>query len=342
MTLLIFYFVLALGVSFVCSLAEATLLSTPRAYAATLAQKGRAAGVRVQRMQAHIDRPLGAILTLNTVAHTIGAAGVGAQAQVVWGKEWLTLVSAVLTLAVLIFSEIIPKTLGAVHWERLLGPVSLMIQGMVYLTFPLLIALDAIGKMLRGGHKGSGLSRDQIALIAEIGRTEGALNAHESEIILSLLRLSEVKVEDVMTPRTVVFMVPETTTAEEVSHDPKFAQFSRIPVFGKSPDDVVGIVLKQEVYEALRNDKGGLPLTELVRKLHAVPETAPVLTVLEEFGRLGHHMFLVVDEYGGTSGVVTLEDVLESVIGKEIVDETDRIADLRRAAGRKRHKHRHH
>lgn len=342
MTLLLFYFTLALGVSFVCSLAEATLLSTPRAYAATLAQKGRAAGVRVQRMQAHIDRPLGAILTLNTVAHTIGAAGVGAQAQIVWGKEWLTLVSAVLTLAVLIFSEIIPKTLGAVHWERLLGPVSLMIQGMVYITYPLLIALDAIGKMLRGGHKGSGLSRDQIALIAEIGRTEGALNAHESQIILSLLRLSEVKVEDVMTPRTVVFMVPDSTTAEDVSHEQKFAQFTRIPVFGKSPDDVVGVVLKQDVYEALRNDKGGLPLSELVRKLHAVPETAPVLTVLEEFGRLGHHMFLVVDEYGGTSGVVTLEDVLESVIGKEIVDETDRVADLRRAAGRKRQKHRHH
>ena len=336
MVLLIFYLMLALGVSFVCSLCEAAILSIPRSHGQVMADQGRAIGRRLLHLKEHIDRPLSAILTLNTIANVFGSAGVGAQAQIIWGQKWLAVASAVLTFLILILSEIIPKTVGAVYGRRLATPVVYTIEGMIYLTYPVVSLLNGVARVIRGRGGGSGLSRESIAVIAELARTEGALIGTESEIIKNVLRLGRVKVKDVMTPRTVVFMIQKESTASQVASEENFRRFSRIPVYGESPDDVLGIVLKAEIYDAIQRGQGDRKVATLLRRIHAVPETAPVLRVLEEFGRLRHHVFLAVDEFGGTAGIVTLEDCVESVIGVEIVDETDPVADMRDLAAPQR------
>ncbi len=332
MLLLFFYLALALGVSFICSLCEASLLSVSTTHATIMKREGKRAGKLLLTMKEHIDRPLAAILTLNTASHTIGAAGVGAESLKVFASVPVAVTSALLTLAILIFSEIIPKTIGAVYCRPLATPVTYMVQAMIWGTYPIIRGLDAMSRLIKRGAGGEGYTREQIAVVAELGRAEGALRGVESRIIQNLLRLNQIQVEDVMTPRTVVFMLQKDTTVDDVLEEEQFGQFSRIPIYDDSPDDMIGVVIKSDIYEASRNGNGDTPVSALVRPMHAVPETAPLLRVLEEFGRLGHHIFLVVDEYGGTSGIVTLEDVFESVIGSEIVDETDLVADLRRLA----------
>jgi len=335
MLLLIVYLFLAVGVSFICSMCEAAILSIPRSYAQVLIDQGKKVGHLLKKQKEDIDRPLSAILTLNTLANVIGAGGVGAQATAIWGVP-VGAASLVLALIILLISEIIPKTIGAVHGRRLVVPIVYAVEGMIWLTWLLVWALNAVSRRLRGKQRSSGLSREGIAVIAELARTEGALIGTESEIIKNVLRLGYVKVKDVMTPRTVVFMVQKEMTAAEVASEENFRRFSRIPVYGESPDDMVGIVLKSEIYEAIQRGNPDRRVSTLLRRIHAVPETSPVLRVLEEFGRLRHHIFLAVDEFGGTAGIVTLEDCLESVIGVEIVDETDQVADMRRLAAEKR------
>jgi CBS domain containing-hemolysin-like protein len=335
MTLLILYLMLALGVSFLCSLTEAGLLSLPSTYAATLTRQGKRVGPILEKMKQRPDRPLAAILTLNTAAHTIGAAGVGAQSLIVFENVPVAITSAVLTLLILVLSEIIPKTIGTVYARPLAGPVVFLIRIMIVLTWPLMIVLDAFSRLLKSGVHSSGLSREQIAVIAEMGLTEGILREGESRIIQNMLRLSRTHVKDVMTPRTVAFMVQRDETLQQVAERPEFRQFSRIPVYGKSPDDLVGVALKAEVYEGLRQGKGETPVGDLVRSIHAVPELSTLTRVLEQFAESGHHLFHVVDEYGGTAGIVTLEDIFESMMGAEIIDETDLVADLQRLARRR-------
>lgn len=332
MILLLVYLFTALGVSFVCSLCEAAILSIPRSYAQVLIGRGRRVGELLRKHKEDIDRPLSAILTLNTVANVFGSAGVGAQAQVIWGDRLVTVASAVLTLLILVISEILPKTIGAVHGRALVVPVVLTVEGMIRITLPLVWLLNRLSRLVRGKRNESGLSRESIAVIAELARTEGALVGTESEIIRNVLRMGQLRVKDVMTPRTVVFMVQKDLAVSEVAGEENFRRFSRIVVYGESPDDVSGHVLKSDVYEALQRGHGDRKVSTLIRRIHAVPETSALIRVLEEFARLRHHIFLVVDEFGGTAGVVTLEDCLESLIGVEIVDETDQVADMRRLA----------
>jgi len=335
MALLIFYLMLALGVSFICSLTEAGLLTLSSTYAATLTREGKRVGPVLERMKARPDRPLAAILTLNTAAHTIGAAGVGAQSLVVFQNVPVAVTSAVLTLLILVLSEIIPKTLGTVYARPLTSPIVYTIRVMIVLTWPLMVMLDAFSRLVKSGVHSSGLTREQIAVIAELGLSEGVLREGESRIIQNMLRLSRLRVKDVMTPRTVVFMVQRDETAAEVAERPEFRQFSRVPVFDRSPDDLIGVALKAEIYEALRQGRGDAPVGDMLRTIHAVPEMSTLMRVLEQFAESGHHLFHVVDEYGGTAGIVTLEDIFETMMGAEIVDETDLVTDLQRLARRR-------
>ncbi|MEN0021058.1 MAG: hemolysin family protein [Planctomycetota bacterium] len=329
MFLLWIYLAVAVGVSFLCSLVEASLLSMPRSHVALLAKGGSWVGREIDKMKSSIDRPLAAILTMNTCAHTVGAAGVGAQSLEVFGEAWVALTSAILTLVVLVFSEIIPKTIGATYASALTPFTVLTVKGMIFLTWPLVRALDFVSKIFKGDHKGEELTRDQISVMAEMAGAAGVLKRSEHSMIENVLALANERVESIMTPRTAVFMLPATMTVTEAMAEDNFQRFSRIPVFGDSPDDLRGVVLRYDLYEAARNGDGDKPVSDMLRKLRAVPETAPVLGVLEEFGRHGHHLFHVVDEYGGTAGIVTLEDVLETALGREIVDETDPVADMR-------------
>jgi len=332
-TLLVGYLLLALGVSFLCSLTESGLLSLSRSRVAALVKSGRRCGRILKRMKANIDRPLAAILTLNTVAHTIGAAGVGAEAYVVFGSGWVAMTSVVLTVLILVFSEIIPKTLGVVYAGRLAPFTAYTITGMIYLSYPLVIVFHSLSRLL-GQRHAQKLTREEFAVIAELGQTEGALEKKEYRIIRNLLRLGHVRVREVMTPRTVVFMLQKDLTVQQVTDEHSPLRFARIPAYGDGPDDIVGVVLRHTIHEVSLAGQGADTMAKIAEPVHVVPEHAPLDGVLDEFVKRRQQLFLVIDEHGGTAGIITLEDVIESMLGAEIVDETDQVPDMRQLAGR--------
>ncbi len=330
LAILTFYLFIAVGVSFLCSLVEASLLTVSKADASYLISQGRAAGKHLDRMKSEMNRPLAAILTLNTTAHTIGAAGVGAESARIFGDQWIGLTSAVLTLVILVASEIIPKTLGATFARPLIPFTVITVRGMILVTYPLILMLNAMSRLLPGHeHARESLSREHFAVVADLAGEEGTLTQEEAAIVKQALRLQDVKVSEIMTPRTAVFMLHRDTEVRDVLQNPDFGQFTRVPVYGESPDDMLGVILKQDIYAAALQKQLNRKVGTMMRSIHAVPERAPVIRVFEEFGTIGHHLFLAVDEYGGTAGVVTLEDVLEELLGREIVDETDTVPDLR-------------
>ncbi len=336
--MLIFYFMLALGVSFMCSLMEAAILSLPRSHAVMLRKQGKRSGVTLEKMKRSIDRPLAAILTLNTISHTVGAAGVGAEAYVVFEGRWIALTSAILTLAILVLSEIIPKTIGAVFCRQMAPLTAMGITVMIYITYPIVIALEQFSRLLPGGQEGARLTREELALLAEMGQIEGAIEGKESRVIQNLLKLRDFRVHDVMTPRKVVQMIQQDHTVGDALTEVEQTGFSRFPLFGKDSDELVGIVLRRDLSDAARRGDQHKPVKTYARELRAVPESASVDNVLWRFFSTGHHMFQVVDEYGGTAGIVTLEDAIETMLGTQIVDETDRVVDMRRLAQRLRPK----
>jgi CBS domain containing-hemolysin-like protein len=336
-TLLLAYLALAIGVSFLCSLCEAALLTLTPADAELMAKRGGRAGQALRRMKAEIDRPLAAILTLNTVSHTVGAAGVGAQAIVVFGDAWIGLTSAILTLLILVLSEIIPKTIGATHARALAAPTTYLILWMIWLTWPLVIALNALSKLIQREGHGERVSREQFAVTAELARAAGAIDEDESRILSNLLLLSQTRAGQIMTPRTVAMTLPQSRTiAETLAEHPRLP-FTRIPLHEGDPEKITGLVLKPDVYEHALAGKTDATLADLKRDIHFMPESATALDLLDRFGQLGVQFFAIVDERGTFVGVVTLEDVVETVLGTEIVDETDTTPDLRALAERRSH-----
>jgi CBS domain containing-hemolysin-like protein len=331
--LLVFYLLLALGVSFLCSLTESGLLSLSRSRIAALVKDGRRSGRMLERIRDNIERPLAAILTLNTVAHTVGAAGVGAEAYVIFGSKWVAVTSAILTVLILVFSEIIPKTLGVVYAGRLASFTAYTITAMIYLTYPLVVVFQALSALLGKRHEQK-LTREEFAIIAELGQTEGALREKEYHVIRNVLRLRRVRVREVMTPRTVVFMLHKDLTVQQALDQHGPIQFARMPVYGAGPDDIVGVVFRHALNTAAQEGRGESPLHEVAGPIHAVPQDAALDQVLDQFIHRKEQFFLAVDEYGGTAGIITLEDAIETLLGAEIVDETDQAVDMRAVAGR--------
>ena len=329
--LLLFLF-LALGVSFLCSLLEAALLSVPWSHVVAMRETGSRAGRWLEQMKDDVDQPLAAILTLNTFAHTIGAAGVGAQAAKIWGESWVTAVSVVVTLLILILSEIIPKTIGAVHARGLSPFVAWTVRGLIVALRPIVAACNWTSRVVsRRKQTIPKVSREEVGSFASIAESEGALDRNESDVIRNLIALRETTVEKVMTPRTVVFKLDAAKTVGEITaHEPP--GFSRIPVVDGSFDDVRGYVHRHAIYAAAGEGKTDTPIGELAKPLHIVPELATLPNVLREFLKRREHLFLVVDEYGAAVGIVTLEDVLETLLGVEIVDETDITPDMQKLA----------
>jgi CBS domain containing-hemolysin-like protein len=332
MTLLITYLALALGVSFVCSLLEATILSVQPAYTEVLIKDGRRSGGLLKRLRERIDRPIIAILTLNTVANTAGAAGVGAEVMKLFGNEWLAIASGLLTLGILVFSEVIPKTLGATYWKGLAPAASYLLVAMIVVLMPVVIALESISRLISGRDRPIGPTREEMIIHAEMGKDAGELRRGESRVIKNLMYMREIQVRDIMTPRQVVHGYPEATTVGEVVKNDSPLLFSRIPVYGRDFDDVVGVVFRHHILEALASGKGALPLSAIKSPIRAVPESATVADAFNEFIRRQEHLMLVVDEYGGTEGIVTLEDAIETLLGVEIVDESDSVEDMRKLA----------
>ena len=332
MTGLIAYFALAIVVSFFCSLLEAIILSLTHAHIEILIKSGSRSGPMLKRLKDNINHPLSAILTLNTVANTVGAAGVGAQALVVYGSTWVALASGVLTFCILVFSEIIPKTLGAVYWKHLAPFAAYLIRGMIFMTYPLVIAFEALSRLISPKGTAVKITREEMIVSAELGRAAGELLDREKAVIRNLLRLNNITARDILTPRSVLFALPQDKTAAQVIEENEQIPFARIPVYGKDMDDITGLLRRWDLRQACARGGGQKKLSELVHPIHAVPETKSVSDILDEFIHRREHIFLVVDEYGGTQGVITLEDAIETLLGVEIVDELDSVDDMRKFA----------
>ena len=334
MALLIAYVLLALAVSFLCSIMEAVLLSITPSFLEMKAQEGSRPAKKLYALKADVDRPLAAILSLNTIAHTVGAAGAGAQAAEVFGDAYIGAFSGVLTLLILVLSEIVPKTLGVAYWRRLALPITGILVTTIWITWPLVKLSQAITRLLSRGGRRESISREEISAMADIGEEQGLLEASESRIIRNLFRFSSLRVRDIMTPRIVLFALPESLTVREVIEEEHEFRFSRIPVYTETRDDVTGYVLKDDILLKAAQDQGDVMLSELKRDMLVVPDALPLHELFERMLDRLEHIALVVDEYGGVGGVVSMEDVVETLLGLEIVDEVDSAEDMQHLARR--------
>lgn len=338
-SLLITYFTLAIIVSFMCSMWEAVLLSITPSYAHVKLEEGTQVGKLIEAFKSNIDRPLAAILTLNTIAHTVGAVGVGGEAARIWAdaNPLITslLVPVLLTLGILILSEIIPKTLGANFWQELAPFTVRSLQVVIIVLWPLVWLSQLITRRLKKDKDVSVLSRSDFSVLAQVAARSGELEDAEARLILSLLGFRSVQARSVMTPRTVVVSVSEDLTAAEFHRRHADLRFTRIPVFvdGDS-EDISGYVRKDDVFRALAEGKPDTPLSALRRRILIVPETVSLEAVFSQLREAREHIAMVVDEFGGVAGIVTMEDVIETLLGLEILDESDMEADMQAVARR--------
>jgi CBS domain containing-hemolysin-like protein len=335
MLLLAVYATVALGLSFLCSILEAVLLSLTPSYVAARDRDGTTTGVLLRKLKDDVDRPLAAILSLNTIAHTMGAAGVGAEATRLFGSAWVGVTSAILTLLILVLSEIIPKTLGARYWRELAPATARVLSLMIWLLWPL-VALSAkmTSFVAAAGSQTHAVHRDELTALAELGARKGVFRADETRILRALLHLGGVRARDIMTPRTVMHALPETQTVGEVMTAQDEFRFSRLPLYGADADDLNGYVLKDDILLRAARDEHDVVLRSLKREILVMPETLPVPHVLERFLERREHIALVLDEHGSTTGLVTMEDVIETLLGMEIIDEADSVHDMQDLAHR--------
>ena len=334
MTLLIVYLFIAIGGSFLCSILEAVLLSVTAGHVESTVAKRPRRGKVLKQVKDDLDQSISAILILNTFAHTMGAAGVGAQALKVFGPKYETLIAVALTLAILYLSEIIPKTLGATFWKQLAIPAAYIIAVMVKLLYPLVWLSARITSLFSSG-KGSSISRDELAAMVKLGARHGALGSQESELVGNILRMRGTRTEEILTPRKVVFSLEASLTLEEAREQVSAAPFTRIPVYRGDMDWVLGMVFRAQILEASHDEaQTGKKLEEFIHPVHQVSAELPVLLLLDQFIKRREHLFLVSDQYGQTSGIVTLEDAIETLLGREIMDESDQVEDMQELAKR--------
>ncbi|MBN2485118.1 MAG: HlyC/CorC family transporter [Bacteroidales bacterium] len=332
MLALIIYLFLALFVSFLCSIMESVLLSTPQSFLIVKQERGALWARSFIGLKNTIDKPLSAILSLNTVAHTIGAAGVGAQAVKVFGEAYFGVVSAILTILILVLTEIIPKTIGARYWRKLAKASYLTIKVMIFITYPLVIMSAVIIRVFSKDPKEQTTSREEIAALASIGADEGLFSEKENKIIQNILRLKNVKVTEIMTPRVVVALADENLPLAEFLNNKNYLKFSRIPLYSGNDDNITGYVFRQTVFENLAEDKHHLKLRDIKREILVVPGSVVLFSLWEKLLEKKEHIALIVDEYGGLDGIVTMEDIIETLLGLEIVDEKDTVADMQKYA----------
>lgn len=332
MAVLLLYLFLALVVSFLCSIMESVLLSMPQSFLMVKQQEGHKWAHSYSRLKANVDKPLSAILSLNTIAHTIGAAGVGAQAVKVFGDEYFGLVSIVLTILILVLTEIIPKVIGAQYWRNLAKPSYYILQTMMIIVYPLVIGSAFITKLISKNKQEQTTSREEIAALASIGTNEGLFSDKENKIIQNILRLKNIKVTEIMTPRVVLSMADENTQVNDFLTNKNYLKFSRIPIYSGNDENITGYVFRQEIFEKLAEDKHKLPLKEIKREITVVPDSMVLFSLWEVLLEKKEHIALIVDEYGGVEGIVTMEDIIETLLGLEIMDEKDTVIDMQKFA----------
>jgi CBS domain containing-hemolysin-like protein len=331
--LLITYVLLALCFSFLCSVSEAVLLSiTPSYIEGQKKRRPKRAALLKRLKQDNVDRSLAAILTLNTIAHTVGAIGAGAKATIVFGSGWFGLFSAVMTLMILFLSEIVPKTIGAVYWTKLVGPTALFVDTLILALYPIVWISERLTKFISGRKNLHIFSRDEFIAMTSVGVKTGQILNRESGIIRSLFRFESLRVTDIMTPRTVISALAEDMKIIDSLKQVTQTPFSRLPLYGADFADITGFVLKDDVLIYTAQKRGDEKLKALKRDILAVPESVSLTALLERFLKDRQHIAIVVNEYGGTNGLVTLEDLIETLMGMEIMDETDDVEDMRALA----------
>ena len=332
MSALIFYLFLALFVSFICSLTESVLLSTPQSFLITIRNKEKWANTFL-KFKSHIDKPLSAILSLNTVAHTIGAAGVGAEATRLFGDASLGIVSVILTILILVITEIIPKTMGARYWKSLAKLTLNIINVMLFITYPLVIFSTMITNLISQNKKENITSREEIAALAEIGADQGVFSENENKIIQNILNLKKIKVTQIMTPRVVVTSIEENLKLKDFKRDKKYLNFSRIPTYSKENEKITGYIFLQDILEKLSEQKNNnILIKEFKRQVLTIPSSMTLYSLWDKMLKQKENISIVVDEYGGLAGIVSMEDIIETLIGLEITDENDTIIDMQKFA----------
>ena len=334
MLLLIIFIVIALFFSFLCSIAEAVILSVTPAHIAVLQQQGKPSGHMLARLKGKINEPLSAILTLNTIAHTIGAAGAGSQATLIFGEAYLGIISAILTLLILIFSEIIPKTLGAHYWKQLAPLTGYSLHWLIIVLYPFVKLSE---KMTRGFSQEqtlTGFSRSEFAAMAQMSAKEGRLVPYESRVLQNILLLKKLRVKDAMTPRTVLFALPNSLNVAEFYYKCCHQRFSRIPVYQGERDNMIGYVLRSDILLGQTRGNGATAIKDYIRQMPTILMSMSLAQAFDEFNHHKSHIILVVDEYGSVLGILTLEDLMETILGIEIVDEGDKDEDMQQLARR--------
>jgi CBS domain containing-hemolysin-like protein len=311
---------------------ESVLLSTPLSFLLVKEKEGHKSSRIFIKLKNQVERPLAAILSLNTIAHTIGAAGVGTEATKIFGEVYFGIISAILTFLILIFSEIIPKTIGATYWRRLALSSGVIMNIMMIISYPLVIMSGYITKLFSKDSKDISVSREEISAMAHIGTEEGVFKDSENKVIQNLIRLRTVKVSAIMTPRVVVMAADQNMLLEEFLVKKEFRYYSRIPVYAKDIENITGYIFRQSVFEKLAEKEKNLKLRDIRREIVIAHEFQTVFKLWEVLLEKKEHIALIVDEYGGMDGIVTMEDIIETLLGLEIVDESDKIIDMQQYA----------
>lgn len=329
---LIIFLLGALCISFLCSILEASLMSTPISYITLKEEEGLKAAARFKQYKQDPSRPLAAILSLNTIANTIGAAGVGKQATEVFGSQWFGLVSAATTILILVFSEIIPKTIGTSHWKSLTGFTAKTIHGLIIILYPIVVAVEFLQKLISKDKGDIGISRDELGAMADVAEETGELEEDENEIIQNIINIDEIAAKEAMTPRVVAAIAPESMTIKQFYKDRRFLHHSRIPVYADNDEYITGYILRMDALQLMAEDKFDRTLAELRRDVASFPEETTIDRIWDEMLQKKEQIAIIINEYGSFQGLLTMEDIIETVLGDEIVDERDVVVDMQQFA----------
>lgn len=332
MTILLIYLLAAMAVSFLCSVLEAVLMSTPLSFITMREEEGYKPAFKFKRFKQESSRPIAAILSLNTIANTIGAAGVGAQATEVFGSQWFGLASAAMTVLILVFSEIIPKTIGTTRWKHLMGFATRCISALVVILYPIVVLVEFITRLITPKEQEAAVSREEVSAMANVAEEEDVLDEDENAVIQNLMKMDDIPAYEAMTPRVVASIAPESMTVKAFYRNKNFRHHSRIPVYAESDEYITGYILRTDALQLLADDKFDVTLGSIKREIELFNEDTPLGEIWDSMLKKNEPICCIIDEYGCFEGILSLEDVIETLLGSEIVDESDVASDMQEYA----------
>jgi len=332
MTTLLVFLLGAMLISFLCSVLEATLMSTPISFITLREEEGYKPASLMKKYKQDTSRPIAAILALNTIANTIGAAGVGRQATILFGSEWFGLVSAITTVLILVFSEIIPKTIGTSQWKRLMGFASRTIRVLIIVLFPIVWCVEGLQKFFSPKTSETAISREEVGAMADVAEETGELDEDENEIIQNLINIDELTASRAMTPRVVAAIASEGMSVKTFYKDRRFFHHSRIPLYKDNDDYITGYILRMDAIQLMAEDKYDATLGSIKRDVESFQEDTPIQDIWDRMVEMKEQMAIIINEYGAFQGILTMEDIIETILGDEIVDERDAVVDMQQLA----------